>query len=110
MRCDGLPNANDPADLRKYIHIWLESMREYDRKEENWLLRTKEQSILTQDSKVPNLSVACLKKQQPNIGDMYAKKAKEVLGILDEIEDVIEEGHVKKSILEDLMQVTQYRP
>ena len=110
MRCDGLPNAQDPADLRKYIHIWLENMEEFNRKEENWLLKTKEQSILTQDSKVPNMSLACLKQQQPKIGEIYAKKTKEVLGILDDIEEVLDSGHMKKSILDDLIKVIELKP
>jgi cancer susceptibility candidate protein 1 len=46
MRCNGLPNANDPSDLRKYIHMWIEDFKNVNKREINWLLKVNEQSIL----------------------------------------------------------------
>ncbi|XP_035786611.1 protein CASC1-like [Anopheles albimanus] len=102
MRCNGLPNAFDPADLRKYLHCWCVSIREANEAERNWLLQTNEQSILTQDVTVPNLSMESLKLQQPQIGLQYAAKAVEVLGILDEVDDALHDADIRPSMVADL--------
>ncbi|XP_041771385.1 dynein intermediate chain CFAP94, axonemal isoform X2 [Anopheles merus] len=102
MRCNGLPNAFDPADLRKYLHIWCENIRDTNEAERNWLLQTNEQSILTQNVNVANLSMESLKLQQPQIGNTYAAKAVEVLGILEEIDEALHDSDVRPSMVEDL--------
>lgn len=107
MRCNGLPNVNDPSDLRKYIHMWIEDGKKLNKKEINWLLKTNEQSILTQDSTVPDLSRANLKKLQPEVGDMYAKRATEVLGILEEMDSVIRDRYsLSPNKMDDLLDVS----
>jgi cancer susceptibility candidate protein 1 len=107
MRCNGLPNANDPSDLRKYIHMWQDDVRSLNRREINWLLKTNEQSILTQDQNVIDLSRANLKKLQPEIGLLYAKRANEVLGILEEMDAVIRDRYaLSPSKMEDLLDVS----
>ncbi|XP_052871875.1 dynein axonemal intermediate chain 7-like [Anopheles cruzii] len=102
MRCNGLPNAFDPADLRKYLHCWCENIREANEAERNWVLQANEQSILTQNVHVANLSMEALKLQQPQRGNVYAAKALEVLGILDEIDDALHDPDVRPSMVEDL--------
>ncbi|XP_055598788.1 uncharacterized protein LOC129748273 [Uranotaenia lowii] len=110
MRCNGLPNAFDPADLRKYLHIWCEGIRQFNRREQNWLLCTNEQSILTQDVNVPNLSRECLKQQQPEMGTMYAVKTQEVLGILEEIDDALHDSDMTQAMIDDLHEMkTEFR-
>lgn len=107
MRCNGLPNANDPSDLRKYIHMWIDDVKQLSKKEINWLLKTNEQSILTQDQTIVDLSRANLKKLQPEIGDMYAKRASEVLGILEEMEGVIRDRYsLSPNKMDDLLDVS----
>lgn len=81
MRCNGLPNAYDPGDLRKYLHMWRLKIDKYNQDERNWLLITNERTILTQNRTVPNMTIANLKLQQPNLGDLYAIRVKEVLGV-----------------------------
>lgn len=81
MRCNGLPNAYDPGDIRKYIHMWLLKIDKYNENEQNWLLLTDERSILTQDRRIPNTTVIYMKEQQPNLGDLYSHRVKEVLGV-----------------------------
>lgn len=81
MRCNGLPNAQQPSDLRKYIHIWLEKIEKFNLEEKNWLLQIDETSILTQNQTVKNLTKISLKKQQPILGDIYAERIVEVLGV-----------------------------
>lgn len=108
MRCNGLPNANDPSDLRKYIHMWIDDFKKLNQKEINWLLKTNEQSILTQDQTVVDLSRANLKKIQPEVGDMYAKRASEVLGILDEMDAVIRDRYaLSANKMDDLLNVSR---
>ncbi|XP_029720392.2 dynein axonemal intermediate chain 7 isoform X1 [Aedes albopictus] len=102
MRCNGLPNAFDPADLRKYLHIWCEGIRLYNEREQNWLLCANEQSILTQDVNVANMSRESLKQQQPEIGNVYAAKTREVLGILEEIDDALHDTDMTQSMIDDL--------
>uniref|UniRef100_A0A182Q378 Uncharacterized protein n=1 Tax=Anopheles farauti TaxID=69004 RepID=A0A182Q378_9DIPT len=102
MRCNGLPNAFDPSDLRKYLHIWCEGIRGANEAERNWLLQTNEQSILTQNVNVENLSEESLKQQQPQIGNTYAAKAVEVLGILEEIDEALHDADVRPAMVEDL--------
>lgn len=111
MRCNGLPNANDPSDLRKYIHMWQDDVSSLNRREINWLLKTNEQSILTQDQTVVDLSRANLKKLQPEVGEMFAKRGTEVLGILGEMDAVIRDRYsLSPSKMEDLLDVsTQMR-
>jgi cancer susceptibility candidate protein 1 len=107
MRCNGLPNASDPSDLRKYIHMWIDDVKKLSQKEINWLLKTNEQSILTQDQMVVDLSRANMKKIQPDVGDMYAKRAREVLGILDEMDAVIRDRYsLTASKMDDLLDVS----
>ncbi|CAO1434353.1 unnamed protein product [Diamesa hyperborea] len=104
MRCNGLPNANDPSDLRKYIHMWLDDVKKLNNKEINWLLKTNEQSILTQDQSVPDLSKANLKKIQPHLGEMYAKRVGVVLGILEEMDGIIcDKYSLSANKMEDLL-------
>lgn len=81
MRCNGLPNAYDPGDLRKYLHMWCLSIDNYNQTEQNWLLQTDERSILTQNQLVSNRTRDNLQKQQSNLGDMYSERAVEVLGV-----------------------------
>lgn len=108
MRCNGLPNANDASDLRKYIHMWVEDFKNVNEKEINWLLKVNEQSILTQDLTVPDFSRANLKRLQPEIGEMYAKRATEVLGILDEMDSVIRDQYsLSPAKLDDLLDVSR---
>lgn len=107
MRCNGLPNANDPSDLRKYIHQWIEDVKKSKKKEINWLLKTNEQSILTQDQTVADLSRANMKKLQPAIGEVYAKRTSEVLGILDEMDAVIRDRYsLSPNKMDDLLDVS----
>jgi cancer susceptibility candidate protein 1 len=107
MRCNGLPNASDPSDLRKYIHMWIEDFKSVSLREINWLLRVNEQSILTQDQAVVDMSRANLKKLQPDVGEMYARRATEVLGILDEMDAVIRDQYsLSPSKLDDLLDVS----
>ena len=108
MRCNGLPNANDPSDLRKYLHMWQDSIRQNTKKEMNWLLKINEQSILTQDQSVPNMSKENLKKMQTNFGAVYAQRANEVLGILYEIEGIARDKYsLTISKMEDLLDVSK---
>lgn len=107
LRCNGLPNASDPSDLRKYIHMWLEDFKNANKKEINWLLKVNEQSILTQNQNTLDLSRANLKKLQPDTGEMYAKRATEVLGILDEMDAIIRDQYsLSPTKLEDLLDVS----
>ncbi|XP_055915568.1 dynein axonemal intermediate chain 7 isoform X2 [Eupeodes corollae] len=96
MRCNGLPNANSPSDLRKYIHMWKVDIKCRHQEERNWLLKTNERTLLTQDSNVADLSRTNLRRQQGNLGDLYAGRIEEVLGILAEVDDSI--GDLKQSI------------
>lgn len=108
MRCNGLPNATDPSDLRKYIHMWVEDFKRISSKEINWLLRVNEQSILTQDQTVADHSRANLRRLQPDVGEMYAKRASEVLGILDEMDAVLRDQYsLSPTKLEDLLDVSR---
>lgn len=81
MRCNGLPNSNSPSDLRKYIHQWQIDIERRNRESRNWLLKTNERTLLTQDTTVPDLTQATLRKQQGNLGDVYAQRVKEILGV-----------------------------
>lgn len=108
MRCNGLPNACDPSDLRKYLHMWNDERRKANEKEINWMLKSNEQSFLTQDQSVQDLSRENMKKIQTDIGGKYAKRASEVLGILDEIDTVIlDRFSLSPSRLDDLLDVSR---
>jgi hypothetical protein len=108
MRCNGLPNSSDPSDLRKYLHMWKDETRKTNEKEINWMLKSNEQSFLTQDQSVPDLSRENMKKIQSDIGGKYAKRASEVLGILDEIDSVIRDRFsLSPSRLDDLLDVSE---
>lgn len=81
MRCNGLPNAYDPGDLRKYIHMWQSESDRFNANEQNWLLKTDERTILTQNRQIENATRVHLQQQQPNLGDLYAKRTYDVLGV-----------------------------
>ncbi|XP_059616030.1 dynein axonemal intermediate chain 7-like [Phlebotomus argentipes] len=81
MRCNGLPNAQNPGDLRQYIHMWMEKEDIMEASERNWLLMTNEETLLTQNRDVVDLTRGNVKKLQPNIGDLYASRVQEVLGV-----------------------------
>jgi cancer susceptibility candidate protein 1 len=109
MRCNGQPNASDPSDLRKYIHMWIEDFKSVNNKEINWILKVNEQSILTQNQNTIDLSRANLKKLQPDIAEMYAKRAIESLGILDEMDAIIRDQYsLSPTKLEDLLDVRDF--
>lgn len=106
MRCNGLPNASQPGDLRKYIHMWRETEAEKNLNERNWLLQTDEETVLTQDRNVPNLTVAHVRASQKNLGIVYAERIREVLHILGELETtILEPGSLSDFILEDLVTI-----
>lgn len=108
MRCNGLPNACDPSDLRKYLHMWKEETLKENKKEINWMLKSNEHSFLTQDQSVADLSRDNMKKIQSDMGGKYAKRACEVLGILDEIDSVIRDRFsLSPSRLDDLLDVSE---
>uniref|UniRef100_A0A1B0BCG7 IC97/Casc1 N-terminal domain-containing protein n=1 Tax=Glossina palpalis gambiensis TaxID=67801 RepID=A0A1B0BCG7_9MUSC len=102
MRCNGLPNTNCPGDLRKYIHQWQSDIEKRKREARNWLLRTDERSLLTQDIGAADLTKATLRKQQGNAGDIYAARTKEVLGILKELDDSLKDKKKPSYIYNDL--------
>lgn len=81
MRCNGLPNAYDPGDLRKYVHMWKLQNENENKMEMNWLLFIDERTILTQDQSKVDLTRINLKTQQPILGDSYSKRIREVLGV-----------------------------
>lgn len=81
MRCNGIPIANDPGNLRKYIHMWQFEIDQFNKNEHNWLLTTDERTILTQDREIVNVTRIHLQKQQPILGDLYVKRARDVLGV-----------------------------
>lgn len=106
--------------------MWLEDFKNANKKEINWLLKVNEQSILTQNQNTVDLSRANLRKLQPDTGMlatvkmkialtfslflrkgcMYAKRANEVLGILDEMDAVIRDQYsLSPSKLRDLLDV-----
>lgn len=88
--------------------MWIDDFKKLNQKEINWLLKTNEQSILTQDQTVVDLSRAYLKKIQPEVGDMYAKRASEVLGILDEMDAVIRDRYsLSANKMDDLLDVSR---
>lgn len=82
MRCNGLPNTYDPSDVRNYIQKWILDSQRGNDADRNWLLTTNEMSILTQDYRVINMTRSHLKEQQHNMGDFYAKRVVEVLGVI----------------------------
>lgn len=89
--------------------MWLDDMKNFNQREINWMLKTNEQSILTQDQSVPNLTKNHLKKMQTNYGEIYAKRAAEVLGILDEMEAVIRDKYsLTISKMDDLLDVSVF--
>ncbi|KAH8281343.1 hypothetical protein KR018_011457, partial [Drosophila ironensis] len=89
MRCNGLPNAASPSDLRKYIHQWHTDIARRQLESRNWLLRTDERTLLTQDAQIPDLTRISLRQQQGSLGDVFAQRIKEVLGILNELDEML---------------------
>lgn len=81
MRCNGLPNAYNPGDLRKYMHMWKLQNENLNKLEINWLLHIDERTILTQDQSKVDLTRNNLKSKQPILGDSYSKRIKEILGV-----------------------------
>lgn len=81
MRCSGLPNAHDPADLRKYLHMWQIENEKINSNEQDWLLYTDERTVLTQNKLAENLTREMLKEKQPNLGHMYAQRTTEILNV-----------------------------
>lgn len=81
MRCNGIPSANDPGNLHKYIHMWQLENDQFNKNEHNWLLTTDERTILTQDREIANVTRIHLQNQQPILGDLYTKRARDVLGV-----------------------------
>ena len=74
------------------------------------MLKIKEQSILTQDKRIPLMQESTVRRMQPNFGEMYAKRAKEAVGILDGIECALGTCGLKKSIQDDLIALkSEYR-
>lgn len=87
--------------------MWIDDVKRMNKKEINWLLKTNEQSILTQDQTVVDLSRANLKRLQPEVGEMYAKRTSEVLGILDELDAVIRDRYsLSPNKMDDLLDVS----
>ncbi|KAJ6632758.1 Dynein axonemal intermediate chain 7 like [Pseudolycoriella hygida] len=102
MRCNGLPNAYDPGDLRKYLHMWKLQNENLNKLEINWLINIDERTILTQDQSKIDLTRNNLKAQQPILGNAYSKRIREILGILTEIDEAIIFSGLSKGIIKDL--------
>ncbi|EDX18264.1 GD17382 [Drosophila simulans] len=105
MRCNGLPNAASPSDLRKYIHQWHTDIAKRHLESRNWLLRTDERTLLTQDAQVPDLTRISLRQQQGRLGDVYAHRIKEVLGILNELDEMLPFKQKSALIAADLVKL-----
>lgn len=107
MRCNGLPNANNPSDLRKYLHMWRDEIQKANMTEINWMLLVNDQSFLTQDQSVADMSKENMKKLQPELGGNYSRRACEVLGILSELDSAIADIYsLSPSKLDDLLDVS----
>ncbi|XP_017083981.1 axonemal 84 kDa protein [Drosophila eugracilis] len=105
MRCNGLPNAASPSDLRKYIHQWHTDIAKRQLESRNWLLRTDERTLLTQDAQVPDLTRISLRQQQGRLGDVYSQRIKEVLGILNELDEMLPFKQKSAMIAADLVKL-----
>ncbi|XP_016948101.2 dynein axonemal intermediate chain 7 homolog [Drosophila biarmipes] len=105
MRCNGLPNAASPSDLRKYIHQWHTDIAKRQLESRNWLLRTDERTLLTQDAQVPDLTRISLRQQQGRLGDVYSQRIKEVLGILNELDEMLPFKQKSALIAADLVKL-----
>lgn len=81
MRCNGLPNAYEPSDLRKYMHMWQLETQKANAADKNWLLNVNERTVLTQNLKAPNATRIHLQQQQSVLGDSYAMRIINVLGV-----------------------------
>ncbi|GAB0101009.1 dynein axonemal intermediate chain 7 [Sergentomyia squamirostris] len=106
MRCNGLPNAQNPGDLRQYIHMWMEKEQILSGKERNWLLMTNEETLLTQNRDIVDLTRENVRKLQVNIGDLYAERVEEVLGIMDELQEaILDPDNLTPAIYRDLLRL-----
>ncbi|XP_017121340.2 axonemal 84 kDa protein [Drosophila elegans] len=105
MRCNGLPNAASPSDLRKYIHQWHTDIARRHLESRNWLLRTNERTLLTQDAQVPDLTRISLRQQQGRLGDVYSRRIQEVLGILNELDEMLPFKQKSPLIAADLVKL-----
>lgn len=81
MRCNGLPNAYDPGDLRRYLHMWQLETHKANVADKNWLLNVNERTVLTQNLNAPNATRIHLQQQQSLLGDSYAMRINNVLGV-----------------------------
>lgn len=81
MRCNGLPDTDCPSDLRTYLHQWHHDVTERNRLSRNWLIQADESTLLTQNINVKDLTIASLRQQQSNLGDLYSERVEEVLGV-----------------------------
>lgn len=81
MRCSGQPNAHDPANLRRYLHMWQIECAKLNSDEQNWLLYTDERTVLTQNKLADNLTRLSLRRKQPDLGHVYARRAAQILDV-----------------------------
>lgn len=87
--CSKLPLVDNIPELREFLFKWNLRISSYQEKRINWYLKCDEHSFLSQDVDKIFTTFDRVKEQQPNLGNEYVQMMKELLTILDDIENII---------------------
>lgn len=87
--CSKIPQIDNIPELREFLFKWNLRISSHQAKRINWFLKCNEQSFLSQDVDKIFTTFDRVKEQQPNLGRQYVQMMKELLTILDDIENII---------------------
>jgi hypothetical protein len=95
-----LPDMSNPANVRKVVYRWKQSLQEYWNQHKNWWLECNQRSLLSQDD-TPDTRRSFVKNIREKTGKFYGKKVHELMKIHEELMNALQTNDE----CEDLLQV-----
>ncbi|XP_044250482.1 uncharacterized protein [Drosophila takahashii] len=89
LACDGLPNPNRPAEIRKFIFQLKFLEKESCTGDISWLLPVDEHSILSHAPDRKDMTRRNLEDTRPNIGQLYGETVQRILETIRRVERVL---------------------
>lgn len=87
--CSKIPLVDNIPELREFLFKWNSRLSTHRSNRINWYLKCDEHSFLSQDVDTIFTTFERVKGQQPNLGNEYVEMMKELLTVLDDIENII---------------------
>lgn len=108
LKCDNIPNTNVPAEARKFLYKFHQEFLDYHDKHLNWWVQCDQNSIMTQDIRIPDTRRQTINKIRQPTGKFYDQKLRFMMKVYESLEDSLRRRKMSSTRYEDLLTVNIY--